>query len=76
MEYFVWSLIGVQLFLVALLIRLKRVGPFQKKMINVIFNREDWREWKYLLDGKVDDMMLQFWRPLKSFYPEELTKDL
>lgn len=74
MMYFLTFMMLVYGFLLYMLWRNYRVFTVRSEMSDVVFNTNDW-QWRLQVYKSVtyDDMMLQFWKPVK---PKYFYKDL
>lgn len=55
------------------LIRNDLVSKERGRLITWIFKQEDWKEKKKLLENpSYDKMLIQFWKPVKSYYKKYL----
>lgn len=77
MAIVIWFTFGVAV--VYLLIRNERVYRYRSRLNKTVFAASVWDyKWRVEMMDRVsyDDMMLRFWKPLDSFYPDKSFLDL
>jgi hypothetical protein len=75
-----WTILMLLLaFAIYILIRNQKVYRYRRRMADVVFSASVWDyKWRLQVYESVtyNDMMLRFWKPLDSFYPDKSFLDL